>query len=356
MLKAALFSMDSISSNRIFAAMQKYFGSVDHFDIRKVEVRIGSGTPRILYKGCEIKNSYDCVYLKSSFRFSLMLKTLATFFQGKAYMPSDPESFTIVNDKIFTHIALEKAGVSSPETYITSTVSEAKRVLKELKFPIIIKTPGGTHGKGVMYAESFAAAASILDTMSELRQTVLLQEYIETGGCDIRAIVVGDRVAASMARKAVKEEKRANLHAGGVAEPVELDANTKKIAVQAAKALNSEICGIDILQGVKGPLVIEANLSPGMQGIMKATGKDVANEIAKFLFKKSEEFRKTGLTNAEAIVKEVSARSEQQIITSLDFRGERILLPVVATKLSGLGEQDVVIRISKGRVEIEKSR
>lgn len=356
MISAALFSMDSVTSKRIAEAMKKHFDKVDSFDIRKVEMRIGKGKPVIIYQGKILTEQYDCVYLKSSFRYALMLKSLATYYEGKSYMPSGPESFTIVNDKIFTHIALEKAGVPSPETYITSTVEEAKRVIHEISFPIILKIPGGTHGKGVMFAESIAAASGILDTLSELRQTVLLQEYIETGGVDIRAIVVGDNVIASMIRKAVKEEKRSNLHAGGIAEPVELDFATKKMAVRAAKSLNCEICGIDLLESAKGPLVLEANLSPGLQGIMKATKKDLADDIAKYLRKRTDEWKKEkNCGSAEKLVEETDTKKEQQIITNPEFRGERILLPELATKLSGIKEEDeVIVKINKGKINVEK--
>lgn len=337
--------------------MSKYFDEVVHFDIRKVEMRIGKGKPLLLYQGKKVEGGFDCVYLKSSFRYALILKAVAYYFDGKAYMPIDPDAFTVVHDKTYTHLALEQAEVPTPETYITPTIEAAKQLFKEIHFPIIMKIPGGTHGKGVMFAESVAAASGILDTLSELKQTVLLQEYIETGGTDIRAIVVGDKIVGAMTRKAQKDEKRANIHAGGGAEPIELDSHTKKIAIRAAKALKAEICAVDILESVKGPLVLEANLSPGMQGIMKATEKDIPNDIGKFLAQRTKEWKaeKSGEEHAEDIVEEVKGNKEQQIITRLDFRGDRILIPEVVSKMSGFKEDsDVLMKVMRGKIHIEK--
>jgi ribosomal protein S6--L-glutamate ligase len=355
-MKAALFSMGSVSSRRVLEAMQRHFDEVDDIDIRLVELHLGrKGQSTLLFQGRELGNNYDCVYLKSSFRYALMQHALASYFEGKTYMPIRPEAFQTVNDKILTHLALMKSGIPMPETYITPTVGAAKALLNTLAFPIILKIPGGTQGKGVMFADSLAAAAGILDTLSELRQTVFIQEYIETGGTDIRAIVVGDKVVASMRRQAVREEKRANIHMGGHAEAVELDAHTKKVAVQTAKVLGAEICAVDLLESIRGPLVIEANLSPGLQGIMDATGHDIPEDMAKFLRKRTEDFKQTELSKetAQKIVEE--ATGAHQLVSRLDFRGERILLSSPVSRMSGLAEnEDVIVRVKKGKIEIEK--
>ncbi|MBW2998107.1 hypothetical protein KY321_01090, partial [Candidatus Woesearchaeota archaeon] len=212
--------------------------------------------------------------------------------------------------------------------------------------------------KGVMFAESVAAASGILDTLEGLKQSVLLQEYIETEGTDIRAIVVGDEVVGSMVRKAGKDEKRSNLHSGGMAEIIELDAKSKQVAIKTAKALGCHVCGVDILESIRGPLILEANLSPGLQGIMEATGRDIANDIAKYLFNETLKFNKEKHDDktAENIVEEVKGQAENQIISQLDFRGERILLSKLVSKMSGLGHSaDVVIKVKKGKISIEKN-
>lgn len=351
-----MFSMGSESSKRMIEALKKHFDEVDHYDIRQVEMHIGKGKPVLMYEGKVITKSYDCIYAKSSFRYALIQQGIAIFFKGKAYMPIHAPAYNIVNDKLLTHLALEQAAIPTPETYITPTVEAAKKLLSTLNFPIILKIPGGTHGKGVMFAESVATASGILDTLSELKQAVIIQEYVETGGSDIRAMVIGDRVVAAIQRKAVKDEKRANIHLGGSAEVIELDAHTKRVAVNTAKAIGAEICAVDILESVKGPLILEANLSPGLQGIMKATGRDIALDIATFLAKRTKESKAPKEdAHAEKIV-EASSNAEQQIIGKLDYRGERILVSEFASKMSGFKEdQDVLIKVSKNKILIEKA-
>ena len=211
-----------------------------------------------------------------------------------------------------------------------------------------------------MFAESFAAASSMLDAIETLKQPFLIQEYIETEGSDIRAIVIGDAVVASMKRTAAGGEKRANIHAGGKGEPLVLDFRTKKIAVNTAKSIGAEICAVDILETAKGPSVIEANISPGLQGITSVTKIDVADKIAKYLFDKTKEFSEKGKTTETSkmfadLGVAAGKEEEQQIITALDFRSERILLPKIITKLCKFDEKDeIVIKAEKGKVSLEK--
>jgi ribosomal protein S6--L-glutamate ligase len=247
-----------------------------------------------------------------------------------------------------------------PTTYLASSTDAAKKLLKKVNYPIIMKFPHGTHGKGVMFADSFESASSMMDALAVLNQPFLIQEYVETGGVDTRAIVVGNKVVAAMRRKAIQGEKRANIHAGAKGEPAELDAQTRKIALQTARAIGMDIGAIDLLEGSRGPMVIEVNLSPGLQGITKATKIDVADHIAKFLHKRTKEFKKEGkATEAESVMKELGVEkaeaSGKQIISTLDFRGNRILLPEVITNISKLTENDeCIIKADKGKLDIEK--
>ncbi|MEA2036736.1 MAG: ATP-grasp domain-containing protein, partial [Nanoarchaeota archaeon] len=222
------------------------------------------------------------------------------------------------------------------------------------------KFPSGTGGKGVMYAESYPAASSLMDALETLKQPFLIQEYIETEGEDIRILVVGDRVVAAMKRKAVLGEKRANVHAGGEGEAFEPDVQMKKLAVEAAKSIGAEICAVDMLESIKGPMVVEINLSPGLQGITKVTKVDVADKIAKYLAERAKAFKEKGSKKgAVEIIKEINIdkqANEQQIITNMDFRGERILLPKLVTDLSKFTEEDeIILKVKKGKIEIEKA-
>ena len=345
--------MGSISSKLTVEAMQKYFKEADHIDIKEIEVSINGKGGDIMYAGKPLKE-YHCIYAKGSFRYANLLRSITAILSDHCYMPIKASAFSTGHDKLLTHIKLMKAKVPMPTTYLASTAEAAKKILKKISYPIVIKLPSGTHGKGVMLADSMESAASMIDALALLKQPFLLQEYIETGGTDIRAFVVGDKVVAAMKRKAVTGEKRANIHAGGKGEATVLDQKTKKVAIQAAQASGCEICAVDILESVRGPMVIEFNLSPGVQGITKATKINVADKIAKYLFEQAKKRLETGKEKSEKkVMSEILP--EQEIVTKLDFRGEKILLPAFVSKLTGFDEnKDVVLKASKGNLKIEE--
>ncbi len=357
--KAAVISLGSKSSKWTADAMKEYFEDVDHLNIKQIEVNIGDDNP-ILHNG-EPMSKYDCIYAKGSFRYNNLLRAITSVLNKHTYLPLSPFAFTVGHDKVLTHLDLHRFNIPTPKTYLTATPEAARKTLEKINYPIIMKLPSGTHGKGVMFADSLPSATSMLDTLSALKQPFLIQEYIETEGCDLRAFVVGDKVVASMKRKAVKGEKRSNVHAGGTGEKFAADYQTCKIAVEAAKALGMGICGVDILEGVKGPLVIELNLSPSLQGITKATGVNVADEIARFLFRKTKEFQesKKPKVSAKEILDDIDftavKKGEKELITNIDLRGKRILLPEVVTDMTEFDDKmDLVIHAKKNHLEIKK--
>lgn len=355
-MKAALISLGSVSSKWIYESMKKYFDEVDHINIKYLEMNLDSRKPEILYRGEPLKK-YDCIHIRGSFRYANLLGSMTSTLKNKSYIPFSPDSFSIGHDKILTHVKLQEFRIPMPTTYLSSSITAAKKILERLNYPIILKLPSGTQGKGVLFADSYASASSILDTLHSLNQPFLIQEYVETGGVDIRAIVVGDKVVASMKRVAVEGEKRANIHAGGKGKPVELDFYVKKIAVESAKAVGAEICAIDILDSSKGPVVIEINLSPGLQGIQACTKIDVADKIARYLYKKTKSIydAKKEKAASEILVDAGVSDVPKEIITNVDFRGKRILLPEIATKVSEISENnEVIIRFSSGKVSLEK--
>ena len=356
-MKAAVMSLGSRSSLMIIEAMRTYFDYVDNIDLRDVEVNLGAGKLDVMFGGKQLP-PYSCIYARGSFRYATLLRSLTRTLFRSSYMPIRPETFTLGHDKLLTHLALQHFNIPMPATYLTSSTRAAKKILNEINYPIVLKFPHGTQGKGVMFAESFAAASSMLDALIALKQPFLIQEYIETGGVDVRAFVVGDKVIASMKRKAVRGEMRANIHTGGTGEACVLDNNTKRIAVDTAVSLGAEICAVDMLESPKGPLVIEANLSPGLQGITKATSTNVADKIAKYLFEKSEIFSARDRDEATLKIYEdlgLSNEIAQQIITNLDFRGNRILLPKIVTDIAQFGDKDeIVLKVEKGKLIVEK--
>jgi ribosomal protein S6--L-glutamate ligase len=273
-------------------------------------------------------------------------------------MPLKPHSFTIGHDKFLTQLHFQHKKIPMPEAYIAATSSAAKKMLKKISYPIMIKVPHGTHGKGVLYAESYASASSMCDALTVMNQPFIIQEYIETGGTDIRAIVAGGKVVASYKRKAEKSESRANYHAGGTGEPYMLDAHEQKIAIDAAKAIGSDLCAVDlVVSPTKGPLVIEVNLSPGLQGITKVTKQNVAEKVARALYEKARAFKdRTQNGTYGQMIKELDENklSQQEIISNLEFRGDRILLPKITTDLAGFkSEKEYVIKATKGKILIK---
>lgn len=358
-MKAALISLGSVSSKWTLQAMKNYFESVDDIDIRKIEINFAEKNPVVLYDGEPMK-AYDCIYAKGSFRYAQLLRSITTFYrEDPTYMPIKATAFSIVHDKLITQLKLQENKIPMPKTYLSSTPMAAKKILEKVNYPIIMKFPQGTQGKGVMFADSFASASSMLDALIALKQPFLIQEYIETGETDTRAFVIGDKVVAGMKRKAVNGEKRANIHAGATGETAELDAYTKKIAVRTAKVLGADICAVDILESVKGPLVIEANLSPGLQGITKVTKVNIADKIAAYLAKRTKEMLANKKTyGASDILEEIEVKEngkKKKMITNPDFRGNRILLPELATQITKFDDKDdLEFEMENGKLKIKK--
>ncbi len=358
-MKGAIISLESTSSKMVAEAMKKYFDQVDMIHLKDIEVNLGK-EGGIFHKGQELEQ-YDCIYLKGSFRYANLLRSIATLLEGKVpYMPLPAIAFTIVHNKLLTHLILQQHHIPMPKTYVSPDADRAKGLLRNFNFPIVMKFPEGTQGKGVMFADSISSASSMLDALGVLKQPFIVQEYIETDSTDIRALVVGEKVVAAMKRKAQTEEKRANIHAGGVGEPVQLSRAAINVALDTAKALNVDICGVDILEGPTGPVVIEANISPGLQGLSAVSTIDIANEIARYLHYRTQKVLEgTKKEETKAVMKEImpDEQTTHQIITTLAFRGERILLPELVTKFTKFSDRkEYLITLRKGKVEIEESK
>ena len=160
MLKAAVISLGSVSSKWAYEAMKRYFDKVDHIDIKNIEVSVKSKGVNILYKGKPLPE-YDCIYAKGSFRYAAVLRSITAARYNTSFMPIKDAAFTIVNDKLLTHLSLQEQDIPMPKTYIASTIEGAKEILDKVNYPIVMKFPQGTHGKGVMFAESQSSASSM---------------------------------------------------------------------------------------------------------------------------------------------------------------------------------------------------
>ncbi|MDD5178187.1 MAG: RimK family alpha-L-glutamate ligase [Candidatus Nanoarchaeia archaeon] len=353
-MKLAVISLGGKSSIEIVKYAKEYFDEAENIDLRKIAVNITPQGSKVFYEAQPLKE-YDCIYIRGSFRYALSQKAITHALEGKCYMPISSDAFIYAHDKFLTTIPLEKNKVEFPGTYLCSTTEESKKLLERVNYPIIIKIPSGTQGKGVLFADSPESGKSILDTLEIFNQSNLIQEYIETNGTDLRIIVGGEKVLASMKRKAPLQEIRANIHSGGMGEKVEITEDIRDLAIRASQAIKAELCAIDILQAGIRNYVLEINLSPGLDGISNAIGKRVAEDVAKFLAKKTKEYleKKEKIKAGESTE---DPEERREIITNLKIKEGVIKLPQVVTKLTGLLNNDEVnIITKKGKVIIKKS-
>jgi len=188
-------------------------------------------------------------------------------------------------DKLRSLQVLSKQGVDMPKTVFASNKANAKDVIKLIGgTPLVLKILEGTQGVGVVLAETQKAAQSVLDAFYGMEVNLLVQEYIkEAGGADIRAFVVNGEVVGAMKRQGAEGDFRSNLHQGGSATAYKLNRKEKATALAAAKAMGLGVCGVDMIPSDRGPLVMEVNSSPGLEGIEKATGIDIAGKIMNYI-------------------------------------------------------------------------
>ncbi len=188
-------------------------------------------------------------------------------------------------DKLRSMQLLAKAGVGVPKTLFARETSAFEDVIQQAGgAPLIIKVTRGTQGNGVVLAETNKAAKAVMQAFYVEGVSFLVQEFVkESAGTDIRAVVVGNTVVASYMRQSLDEDFRSNIHQGGVGKPIKLDDAERRTAIKAAKAMGLAICGVDMMRSERGPLVLEVNSSPGLGGIEKTTGRNVAEKLIEYI-------------------------------------------------------------------------
>ncbi|RMH19175.1 MAG: 30S ribosomal protein S6--L-glutamate ligase [Gemmatimonadetes bacterium] len=206
------------------------------------------------------------------------------------YTVAGAEAIVRSRDKLRAHQLLAREGLDLPTTAFARSVKDTQDLIDMVGgAPLIVKLVEGTQGRGVVLAETRKVAESVIDAFRQLDANILVQEFIaEAGGSDVRAFVVGDRVVASMQRHSAPGEFRSNLHRGGSAEATQLSAKERRAAVRAARTLGLHVAGIDLLRSARGPLILEVNSSPGLEGIEAATGVDIAGEIIDYIDRHAE--------------------------------------------------------------------
>jgi ribosomal protein S6--L-glutamate ligase len=254
---------------------------VDIADVTQYHICVSRGRPDIYYRSDHVPK-YDVIIPRIG--ASITGYGLAVVRQFELMgVPSLNGAIAISRsrDKLRAMQLLTKKDIDVPVTVCARSPKELDLMLELVGgTPVIVKLQQGTQGIGVMMAETRQAVSSLVETLWGMGQEIIVQQYIaESKGRDVRALVVGGRVVASMRRSARSGEFRSNLHRGGAGEKIELDAEYKKAAVAATKVMGLEIAGVDMLESASGPKILEINSSPGLEGIERATHVDVADKI-----------------------------------------------------------------------------
>lgn len=248
---------------------------------------IEQSKPVVSYRGEEL-TGFDAVIPRIASSMTRYGTAIVRQFEMQSvYTPSSSIAINRSRDKLRTLQLLARAGVGIPKTVFTRNTTDFDDLIDELgELPVIIKLARGTHGNGVVLAETKKAAKSVLQAfhvMDDDGTNILLQEFVkESAGVDIRVFVVGGKVIASMKRQSLDDDFRSNLHQGGSGVAVKLTDEERKTALKAAKAMGLSVCGVDIMRSERGPLVLEVNSSPGF-GIEKVTGRNVAGPILDYI-------------------------------------------------------------------------
>lgn len=273
------------STQALVAAAQQRGHSVQVLDTLQFDVRISRRNPVLYYQG-EPLGPVDAVIPRIGASITTFgLAVVRQFEMMGVYCLNESQAIARSRDKLRCLQILSRHDLAVPPTIYTRQADHIPRCIDAVDGPpVVVKLLEGTQGIGVILAESTQAASSVIEAFHGLDQNILIQQFIrEAKGADIRALVVGRRVVAAMKRRAVAGEFRANLHRGGTARQVRLPAEYRKTAVAAARLLGLRVAGVDLIESNEGPMVMEVNSSPGLEGIEKTTGIDVAAAIIEHL-------------------------------------------------------------------------
>lgn len=292
-MKIAVLSRDAnlYSTRRLVEAGITRGHQVDVIDHLKCSLEMEKENPALYYKNRYLEG-YDAVIPRIGASVTFFGTAVVRQFEMMGIFTTvSSNGLSNSRDKLRSLQLLTKKGVGMPKTVFTNYSNNVEHLIDAVGgAPIVIKLLEGTQGLGVVLAESKKAAESVLEAFNGLKARVIVQEFIkESRGADIRAFVVDGKVVGAMKRQGKEGEFRSNLHRGGSAKIIELSEREEETAIRAAKALNLGIAGVDMLQSARGPLVLEVNSSPGLEGIERATHKDIAGEIIEYLQRKVNE-------------------------------------------------------------------
>jgi len=273
------------STSRLVEAAEKRKHHVEIIDPLKCEIIIEKKNPAIFYKGRRIEK-IDAVIPRIGASVTFYGTAVVRQFEMmKVFSTVESQALVRSRDKLRSLQVLSRAGLGMPKTAFSNYTKDVSEVIEYVGgAPLVIKLLEGTQGLGVVLAETNNAAESVIEAFNGLQARVIVQEFIkESKGADIRAFVVDGNVVGAMKRQGKEGEFRSNLHRGGSANIIELSDDEENAALKAAKALGLGICGVDMLQSARGPLILEVNSSPGLEGIEAATKKDIAKTIIRYI-------------------------------------------------------------------------
>jgi len=284
-----LASNPSLYSNRRIMEAGEARGHEMHFlNIKECYMKLDADKPEIHYRGGKVLDNFDAIIPRIRPSITFYGCALTRQFEAmKVFCLNSAMAITQSRDKLYSLQLLLHNGVDIPTTGFANSPLDTDDLIKMVGgTPLIVKLLEGTQGKGVVLAETKKAAESVINAFKSLNANILVQEFIkEANGKDLRLFVVDGKVVAAIQREAAAGEFRANIHMGGTASVIKPTVEEKKIAIKAAKAMDLKVAGVDIIRSSKGPLLLEVNSSPGLEGIEGATHKDIAGEMIKAIEK-----------------------------------------------------------------------
>ena len=277
------------SNRRIMEAAEQRGHEVEFYNIRQCFMKLDATTPQIHYRGGKAIELLDAVIPRIRPTQTFYACALLRLFESLGvFCLNNSDSIIQSRDKLFSLQLLLKQGVQIPTTGFASSPLDTNDLIEMVGgSPLIVKLLEGTQGKGVVLAETKKAAESVINAFKSLNANILVQEFIkEADGKDLRCFVIDGKVVAAMQRTAPPGEFRANVHLGGTTSIIRATAEERKLAIKATKAMGLRVAGVDIIRSASGPLVLEVNSSPGLEGIEAATQKDIAQMMIKSIEKR----------------------------------------------------------------------
>jgi ribosomal protein S6--L-glutamate ligase len=286
-MKLAILSRapQSYSTQRLRAAALERGHKVKVLDTLRFAIDLTEDAPDLHFRGKPL-STYDAILPRIGNSITYFgTAVVRQFEQMDVYTPNSANGISNARDKLRATQILSRHNIAMPPTAFVRNRADVRPAIERVGgAPVVIKLLEGTQGIGVILAPQAKVAEAIIETLHSTKQNVLIQSFIsESRGRDIRALVVGDRVVAAMRRVATGDEFRSNVHRGGTVEPVELPPEYERVAVRSAQIMGLRVAGVDMLEGADGPLVMEVNSSPGLEGIETATKLDVAGAIIDYI-------------------------------------------------------------------------